>query len=176
MTRIILLAWFAVPIALVAEEPEKPATFKDDELAVLFDVKSPDRAKLFERYERKLVQLDGKLFYYSSQNGVKTPSSGEKAHYFIDPPKGGIKDAHASVPVEWSNNLQNVAVQNHVKKRSGEFGAMVGLKREDTYSKWAVTTVYGRFSKGKLLEAATDPKIVGQPIEEKKKEPARLKD
>lgn len=49
-------------------------------------------------------------------------------------------------------------------------------KMEDTYSKWPTTTVYGWFSKGTLLEAATDPKIVGKLPEEKKKGPPRLKD
>jgi hypothetical protein len=167
MNRLVLLGWLLASSALVADEPPKPATLKDDELAVLFDAKSPDRAKLFARYDRKFVQIDGKLFF-------NAPS--QKPHYYLDPVKGELKDKFAPVAVEWTNHLQNTVVQNHVKKKSNEFRSFPMGKMADAYSKWPTTTVYGWFSKGTLLEAATDPKIVGKLPEEKKKDPPRLKD
>lgn len=167
MNRLILLGWLLVTSWTLADEPPTPATLKDDELTVLFNEKSPDRAKLFERYDRKLVQIDGKLFFNSP---------GAKPRYYLDPPKGGIKDKFAPVAVEWTNHLQNNAVQDHVKKKSNEYRSFGPRKMEDAYSKWPTTTVYGWFSKGTLFEAATDPKIVGKLPEEKKKGPPRLKD
>src|SRR3954469_20799425 len=113
MKRLILAGWLLAASGLVAEDPPKPSVLKDDELAVLFDAKSPDRPKLFERYDRKLVQIDGRLF---------CNAPGQKPRFYIDPPKGKFKekDSHLPVAVEWSSHLQNTAIQNHLKKKSNE--------------------------------------------------------
>lgn len=82
MNRLILAAWLAAAAGLAAADPPTPSALKEDELAVLFDLKSPDRAKLFDRYDRKLVQLDGRLF---------AGAPGQKPRFYLDPPRGKAK-------------------------------------------------------------------------------------
>lgn len=165
------IATGGVSLALAEDQKEKPSILKADELAVLADPKSPDRQTVLDRYEGKLVKMEGKLQYFPGSSRF----GGSRAFYFLTFPKSKYADGSSKITIEWSGDPSTQGIQDRLHRMANDWDATGTLQKPRFYSKIPVVTVYGRFAKGKLLNVATKPEIAGIEYKAPTKEPARLK-
>lgn len=167
-------------IALPLCGADKPVTLKDDELAVLADPESPDRWKLLERYEGKIIQIDGRVSYKSGSSKFVDPKAG---YYIILPKKKPTDEAIVIYSIEWSDDPSMRKVKDEITNKADDDRDKRREKKPVATPGMAMT-IYGRLAKGDFIwkdrvlvvDVAADPKIGGIPYRTKAKEPARLKD
>ena len=151
MKRLAILVLFTLPTVIYPADPAKPIVLAKDELAVLADRKSPDRKELFERYNGKLVRMDGRAYY---NDGGRVGF----AYFGLLLPGHKPADGSFFPSLKWSEDPSTQKIQDQL-----------------TDGKVLMLTIYGRFEKGNLLDASTDPTIAGLPYQAKEKPAARLK-
>lgn len=146
---------------------DKPVELKADELAVLADRKSPDREKLAQRYEGKVVKITGKPLY----NPSRAPG---RPYFYLGLPEVKFDEQTMAIKIEWSKDPSTTAAQS--KAQRDGLALTGGTKLNEAFAKLPAIAMYGRLTKEGLADAATDPKVGGKPYEKKEKEPAKLKD
>lgn len=177
----VLLAASLLPMTAIAQ----PVTLKPDELAVLADQSSPDKWKLMERYDGKVVKIEGRATYRTGGSrtvvAVDTTSG-----YYLAVPGAKASDPKTKIRFEWATDPSLRKTQEQISHKSDEDRQRVKEKKPVADPGFAVT-IYGRLDRSNALgmseflilaDATTDPKTGGIPYRRKveKKEPARLKD
>jgi hypothetical protein len=179
MSRLSLAAALLIAPVAVAEH-DKPVTPKEDELAVLADPKSPDHQTVLDRYDGKVLKIEGRVSYNSGatlNSGFPTAPAVPTANYFyITLPKKKPADAEVVLrDFQWTKDPAMKKTIDQVHKKANEDRTRRAEKKS-VPNPGVLLTIYARLDGGKLVDAATDPKIGGVPYKPKEKEPARLKD
>jgi hypothetical protein len=175
MSRVALLAFlFAFPAA--AADPDKPVAPKEDELAVLADPKSPDHQTVLDRYDGKVLKIEGRVSHQPAGTlNTAFPTAPGQASYSITLPKKKPGEPDVTLgDLQWTKDPAARKVIQQVDKKSQEDRTRRAEKKS-VPNPGVALTIYGRLEGGKLVDVATDPKIGGVPYKPKEKDPARLK-
>jgi hypothetical protein len=177
--RIALCVLLAVAGQLRPAEPDKPVVLKEDELAVLADPRSPDREKVVERYNGKVLKLTGNVIHRDG-GLVTNPGNGGNAivipsDFVIRFPakKAGEVDVVLR-GLQWSKDPAMKKVIEQVERKSSHDRGRAA-ERKPVANPGTPLTVYGRLEDGKIVDVTTDAGTGGKPYKPKEKEPARLK-
>jgi hypothetical protein len=168
MSRLALLACLFTAAALTADA-EKPVVPKEDELAVLADPKSPDHQTVLDKYGGKVLKVTGRTYHHPGANPPQfaTPGlPGTPDHFVVRVREKTAKEPAVELPFQWSKDPSVKAVEKQVRETG---------TRGKPGTRTVSLTIYARLQDGKLVDAATDPKVGGASYTPKEKEPARLK-
>lgn len=174
MPRALIALVLVAPV--LAADPEKPVTPKDDELAVLADFKSPDRQTVIDRYEGKVLKLSGYVAHHQpGPVGNADPGVASISYYSIRIPASNGKDKPAILrEISWAADEATKKAIKQVDEKANKDSGRFGQPSPKVAHPGLMLTIYAKLEGGKLTGAATELKNVG--AKAKEKEPARLKD